>query len=269
MAQRFNPSALGWTDGNATPFVQNFTDIASDIASPLVAINGNGYGRANTAWLVLVPGALPGTLYTVMGASWASGVATLTIGTHVLQVGQRATIASITPSGYNMPDTVVTAVTSTTISYAVTVNPGAWSGGGTVLVDETAAAKGMVKVDSNGNFRLYDGSNWRPTWANGALQNGWGVYGGGYLAPGYALDVNGKLMLRGGSNGGTITDGTLLFTLPAGSRPPGNIWLDASGYTGSAAFSYALNITTGGAVNIYGVPSNHFIGLDGVTFSTI
>src|SRR5665213_3206785 len=63
-----------------------------------------GYGLPNTSFLTLVPGALPGTSYTVTAASWASSVATVTIGTHVIPVGQHFSLSGVAPSGYNGTD---------------------------------------------------------------------------------------------------------------------------------------------------------------------
>lgn len=70
------------------------------------------------------------TTNSVTGATWSAGTATATIGTNTLQVGQIATITGATPSGYNVANVRISAVTGTTASYAVASNPGAWSSGG-------------------------------------------------------------------------------------------------------------------------------------------
>jgi hypothetical protein len=75
--------------------------------------------------------------YTVTGASWTSGglgTATLTIGTHSLVVGQVVAISGVNPAGYNNGGVpvVVTGETSTTITYALASNPGAYVSGGLV-----------------------------------------------------------------------------------------------------------------------------------------
>ena len=69
---------------------------------------------------------------TVTNASWSSNVATLTIGSHCLDVGATITVSSVNPSGYN-GTYVITAITSTTVSYALSSNPGTYVSGGNVL----------------------------------------------------------------------------------------------------------------------------------------
>jgi len=72
--------------------------------------------------------------YTVTTASWASSVATYTIGAHTLFVGQHVAIENVSPSGYNPGAlSIVTAITSTTFSIAMASNPGGYSSGGTVI----------------------------------------------------------------------------------------------------------------------------------------
>lgn len=69
--------------------------------------------------------------FTVTGATWASNVATVTFNAnHCWAVGDTVTIAGISPSGYN-GTFVITAVTATTVSYALGSNPGSYSSGGT------------------------------------------------------------------------------------------------------------------------------------------
>jgi len=71
--------------------------------------------------------------HTVTGATWSGGTATVTVSAaHTMLVGTTVTVASIDPSGYNGTK-VITAVTSTTIEYAVASDPGSYSSGGTVV----------------------------------------------------------------------------------------------------------------------------------------
>lgn len=69
--------------------------------------------------------------FVVSGASWSSGTATLTIGTNALAAYNTIVVSGINPSGYN-GTYEVTGQTSTTISYAVSSNPGSYSSGGTL-----------------------------------------------------------------------------------------------------------------------------------------
>lgn len=76
--------------------------------------------------------------YTVTGASWSSGIATLTVNSPVLfEIGDRVTISGINPSGYNPAGNtaVLTGVSGNTLSYAIASNPGAWVSGGLVEMD--------------------------------------------------------------------------------------------------------------------------------------
>lgn len=162
MAEKFNPSA--WVNGVTIPQVSDYQNIASDLATRGVTIDGGMYGRANSAYLTLVPKDLPGTAYTVTAASWSSGsggVVTLTIGTHNIIINQHVTVAGITPSGYNSTDAVVTAIGLTTISYALGTNPGTWSSGGTVTVDLIATpGNGTIAMGPGVMPEVWDGSFW-------------------------------------------------------------------------------------------------------------
>lgn len=64
-------------------------------------------------------------------ATWSNGIATATLGANAAEINPASTITitGMTPSGYNCQHCVVTASTSTTVSYAVASNPGAGSGG--------------------------------------------------------------------------------------------------------------------------------------------
>ncbi len=68
---------------------------------------------------------------TVTAGSWAADIATLTIGPHDATVDDEIVVAGVTPSGYDGTYRV-TGIAATTVSYALTPNPGAWSSGGTV-----------------------------------------------------------------------------------------------------------------------------------------
>lgn len=157
MAYKFNP--FSWITGSTKPSLVDFQNIANDIQTAGGNRDQARYGLPNTGWLTLVPGDLPGTAYTVTGASWASSVVTYTIGAHGVSVGQRVVISGATPSGYNNSDGVVTGISGTAISLALTSNPGAWTSGGVVTVTAVTAAAGQLAVDKNGNLNLYVGGS--------------------------------------------------------------------------------------------------------------
>lgn len=75
----------------------------------------------------------PANTFTTTAGSWAGGTATLTVAsTRGLRVGEEISVSGVTPSGYNTASAVITALTSTQLSYAVTSNPGAYTAAGTV-----------------------------------------------------------------------------------------------------------------------------------------
>ena len=66
-------------------------------------------------------------------SSWTSNVVTLTTGAvHGLSVGDSVNISGITPSGYNGQYTVVSVPTTTTLTYALTTDPGTYLSDGTL-----------------------------------------------------------------------------------------------------------------------------------------
>jgi hypothetical protein len=98
------------------------------------------------------------TAVTVTGGSWSSNVATLTFSTSpVFQVGDTIVVSGVTPSGYN-GTYVLTRVTTTSISYSLTPNPGAWSSGGSIKSDDsvpvsftTTTGSAVVVIDDVGS----------------------------------------------------------------------------------------------------------------------
>lgn len=109
-------------------------------------------------------------------ASWAAGVATLThAGTQTFAAGDTIAVAGVSPSGYNAASATVTAATSTTVSYAVAVDPGAYVSGGTILCSSTKMNGG------NAFYTYYKTPSELPT------STGYGI--GGYGAGGYGTGV--------------------------------------------------------------------------------
>jgi hypothetical protein len=153
----YDPSA--WVNGATIPQLSDFQAIATDLHTRGGNVDGGGWGRVNTAFLTFTPGALPGTQYNVTAASWTGYVATLTIGGHSIKVNQIVGVSGITPSGYNVTATV-TAVTGTTISFALGSNPGAYVSGGLVLVGAVTPGYGTVAVDGNLNVQVWNGSSY-------------------------------------------------------------------------------------------------------------
>lgn len=70
--------------------------------------------------------------FTATAGSWLADVATLTIGTHTIAVGEYVTVTGMDPVGYDVSIVRVDAITATTIDYALTPDPGAFVSGGGV-----------------------------------------------------------------------------------------------------------------------------------------
>jgi hypothetical protein len=87
--------------------------------------------------------------FTITAASWANGVATYTAAGHTFVVGDELTVTGATPSGYNVADVEITAVTSNTFSIAMAVDPGTWTSGGTSKVMEAYPCAGSLVAASS------------------------------------------------------------------------------------------------------------------------
>ena len=98
------------------------------------------------------------TSITVTGASWSSGVATLTFSTSFpFQPGATVVVSGVSPSGYNGTH-VLTAGGSGSISYAIASDPGTYVSGGTIVSAQgvpvsfsTTAGSSIVLVDDTGS----------------------------------------------------------------------------------------------------------------------
>lgn len=99
----------------------------------------------------------PANTFAVTGSAWAAGIGTLTVAsTFGLRVGEEIGVTGMNPAGFNTAKTPITALTGTTISYAVAVNPGAFVAGGSVARTAPHNTTGMTK-------RIY----WTETLADG------------------------------------------------------------------------------------------------------
>lgn len=97
-----------------------------------------------------------------------------------------------------------------------------------------------------------------------ALQNGWVAFGAPYAAAEMHKDESGWIHLRGLIKSGVVAAGTLLFTLPVGSRPNKQMILTTTSNDAPAA----VLIDTAGVVKIeYGASATWF-SLDGLSFRT-
>jgi hypothetical protein len=97
------------------------------------------------------------------------------------------------------------------------------------------------------NTMFYPGST--VGWANLTLTNGWVAYGGGFASPQYIKGSDGIVTIKGLIKSGTVTDGTVIATLPAGYCPKDRT-LIAGGVTNAKSVRYDVRQTT------TGVPAN-------------
>lgn len=90
----------------------------------------------------------------------------------------------------------------------------------------------------------------QPAYIAPTLQNGWTNRVGGNAPAGYYKDDFGIVRIHGDISGGTATNGTLLFTLPAGYRPTATERQSVVTYNGSTFIVGSIYVTSGGAVTI-------------------
>lgn len=95
-----------------------------------------------------------------------------------------------------------------------------------------------------------------------AFQNGWSNLGGGHQEVQFAKS-DGRVSLRGMATGGTVTVGTVLFTLPAGFRPAA---IEYFGIVVSPNVAGAVSITPDGDVIAREVNAG-WTSLSGITFA--
>lgn len=135
----------------------------------------------------------------------------------------------------------------------------------------------IVGTTVNAQWNIWDGSAWQaiswtpthPGWSNVTFQNSWVNFGAPFQTVQYYKDATGRVYLRGLAKSGTLN--TVLFTLPAGYRPPNRLMF--SMIIGSAT-TYAagrVDIESTGLVSQQGAAAgfNSYISLDGISFMTV
>jgi len=83
--------------------------------------------------------------YTVTGATWSNGIATLTVAGLPITPKENLPISGVTPSGYN-GTFMMTNSTATTISYALASNPGTYASSGRVLYPIFVCSMGLAAM---------------------------------------------------------------------------------------------------------------------------
>jgi len=100
------------------------------------------------------------------------------------------------------------------------------------------------------------------SWSALTLQNNWVATGGAYATPGVVKATDGIVTLRGLMRSGTVTSGTVLATLPVGSRPAAAEIFDVS-----SALDYArVDVYADGRVIAKEGTSATWLALDSISF---
>lgn len=141
---------------------------------------------------------------------------------------------------------------------------------GSALVAADLLAGGVYTLEFDGtNFRKINGPDGAWT-ALPTYQNGWTDFGSGFQAGQYKKDSRGTVWIRGTIKAGTTTFGTLLWTMPAGYRPPaliGAIFLGAKSTNDGIG---RINVQTDGQVLMDSTPvvdASGFVTLQGISYS--
>lgn len=133
----------------------------------------------------------------------------------------------------------------------------------------------IYETDTKRNY-IYDGTGWMyvggasPAVIAAALQNSWVNFGDPWQPAGYYKDGSGVVHIEGMIKNGTTASTTLLFTLPAGYRPPKDSAFVTKSVEGTSQDPQSVNVTSTGRVE-YGTMSgsagqNDALSLDGITF---
>jgi hypothetical protein len=145
---------VGFNDTSQINLGSSGTDLNTRIMGRLIAANdgagphkslrglvatypnsGNSFNNTvdfSADWTTQINGqSVNETAITITGATWSAGVATYTATAHTLAVGDKTTIASVTPSGYNQVGIVTEVPNANSFKMALGADPGAYTSGGT------------------------------------------------------------------------------------------------------------------------------------------
>lgn len=130
---------------------------------------------------------------------------------------------------------------------------GNWKGR-TLMAEDTGAVYRCTALPATWSKGVEDTG-----WINATLLNSWVAFGSGFSTPGYRR-LNGMVYLRGVVKDGVLTQGTSIFTLPAGFRPSATLRFAT---VSSTAFAI-MHVTAAGAVATEIVGSASSLSLDSV-----
>jgi len=101
-----------------------------------------------------------------------------------------------------------------------------------------------------------------PAWYHCGLQNGWENYASTSAAANYTKTSSHVVTLKGLIKSGTVTNGTVLCTLPAEYRPSQRIIFQ----TASAGVATRIDVTSNGDVLLMGSGNATWLTLNGISF---
>lgn len=103
-------------------------------------------------------------------------------------------------------------------------------------------------------------------WRNFTMQNSWTRLSLNNEQPQFWKDRNGWVHIKGEITGGTITNGTVITTLPAGYRPR-YIWPIITGHNGTA--NSMLLVNPAGNITCLGLAGNTRISMAGEFYAQL
>lgn len=164
----------------------------------------------------------------------------------------------IIPSGFSAGDTV-----------NLTDGNRIFDGDNTVFQDCSVVNRGSATLTFDCGVLGNRGNtfeNINPNRDTVVLQNGWST-AVDHETPFFVKARDGIVTIYGTISGGTATNGTLLFTLPAGFRPAANVYCPIVDRDGSNNVTgKAVTVQPNGEVRLAAAVQNNRVGLSGVTF---
>lgn len=107
------------------------------------------------------------------------------------------------------------------------------------------------------------GTNCAISWCALTLQNGWYWYGTIFSTPKYTKSADGIVSLKGLIGSGTVTNGTIIATLPVGYRPKEHLLL---GVASANAYARIDIMPATGTVIVGGSVAAGWLSIDGINF---
>ena len=211
----YKVGAGSWNFGFQNQPTQTFTvttathqDIVSARVTAINAAGSSAFGTSNATVPLWTGFTLENTWQNYDGTYTSAGYTKTANGLIVLKGMVRAgsgVIATL-PAGYRP---------ASQIMFENATN----SAGG--RLDITAGGAVTMAVGSNAWFSL-DGIAFMPsgtTYSPVTFSSGWTNYSAAWQSAGYMIDTAGRVQLAGLIRSGTVTNGTVMFTLPSGYQP--------------------------------------------------